>query len=239
MVSGLRARLRKLLVKRMNVPDIPASLERLAQVGFAPQLVFDVGAFRGDFAAYALEVWPQAQVACFEPLRHGRAQIEARRLANVRVHPTLVGAAEVEGVAMHVANASSSLLKDAHNESYPVETFPQTTVDTAVRGLYAGRVPELLKLDVQGYELEVLKGSEKALAPGGVRAILTEISLLDLHQGVPLLHEIVGWLAERGFVAYDICGVTRRPLDDALWQTDFIFVRRDDPLRADKRYFKP
>jgi FkbM family methyltransferase len=241
MTSGLRARLRKLLVRRMNVPDIPESLARLQRVGFVPQLVFDVGAFRGDFAASALEVWPAAKIACFEPLPHGRAQIEAlrRRLPNIAIHATLVGASEVAGVEMHVANASSSLLRDAHNESYPVQTFPQTTVDAAVRGLYGGRAPELLKLDVQGYELEVLKGSEQALAADGVRAVLTEISLLDLHQGVPLLDQIVGWLAARGFVAYDICGLTRRPLDDALWQTDFIFLRRDDPLRGDKRYFKP
>lgn len=239
MMSGLRARLRKLLVQRMNVPDIPESLQRLAQGGFAPQLVFDVGAFRGDFASSALAVWPAAKVACFEPLPHGRAQIETvrQRLPNIAIHATLVGAGEVESVPMHVAQSSSSLLRDAETDSYPVQHFPQTTVDAAVRGLYGGRVPELLKLDVQGYELEVLKGSEQALA-GGVRAILSEINLLDLHEGVPLLDQIVGWLAARGFVTYDICGLTRRPLDKALWQTDFIFLRRDDPLRADKRYFK-
>jgi FkbM family methyltransferase len=238
MVSRVRARLREMLVNRMNVPDIPASLERLARTGFTPQLVFDVGAFRGDFAALALEVWPRAQIACFEPLRHGRAQIEARHLPSVSVHPTLVGATEIDSVPMRVANSSSSLLEDAHSHALPVETFPQTTVDATIRGVYAGRAPELLKIDVQGYELEVLKGSENALGSGGVRAILTEISLLDLHQGVPLLDQIIGFLAVRDFVAYDICGLTRRPLDQALWQTDFIFVRRDDPLRSDKGYFK-
>jgi FkbM family methyltransferase len=240
MISGLHARLRKLLVRRMNVPDIPESLKRLAGGGFAPQLVFDVGAFRGDFASSALAIWPTAKIACFEPLPHGRAQIETlrRRLPNIAIHATLLGASEVESVPMHVADTSSSLLRDLHNDSYPVQCFPQTTVDAAVRGLYGGRAPGLLKLDVQGYELEVLKGSEQALA-WGVRAILTEINLLDLHEGVPLLDHLVGWLAARGFVAYDICGLTRRPFDQALWQADFIFLRRDDPLRADKRYFKP
>jgi hypothetical protein len=49
---------------------------------------------------------------------------------------------------------------------------------------------------------------------------------------------MTGWLFQRGFVAYDICGLTRRPLDDALWQADMVFVRQDDVLRADKSYFK-
>jgi hypothetical protein len=52
------------------------------------------------------------------------------------------------------------------------------------------------------------------------------------------MHEIVAWLAERDFVAYDVCGLARRPLDDALWQTDIIFVRKRDPLRRDKNFFK-
>ena len=68
--------------------DIPESLKRLAG-GFAPQLVFDVGAFRGDFASSALAIWPTAKIACFEPLPHGRAQIETlrRRLPNIAITP--------------------------------------------------------------------------------------------------------------------------------------------------------
>jgi FkbM family methyltransferase len=228
---------RRALVKRLDVPDISNALGRLAGNGFSPELIFDVGAYRGDFAKAALAVWPNAKVACFEPLPHGRAQIAdlQKRFPKIDLHATLVGATEVARVPMHVAKTSSSLLKDAHNSSFPVETFPQTTLAAVIRSIYSGQAPDLLKLDVQGYELEVLKGCEPYL--GGVRVVLTELSLLDLHENVPLLHELVGWLAQRGFVAYDICGMTRRPMDQALWQADMIFVRQDDPLRRDKGYF--
>jgi hypothetical protein len=41
---------------------------------------------------------------------------------------------------------------------------------------------------------------------------------------VPLLDEVVSWLSQRGFVSYDICGLTRRPLDNAFGrQTSFFF----------------
>ena len=237
MISKIRAAVRQALARRLGVPDIPPALERLAQNGFTPGLVFDVGAFRGDFAQMALAIWPSARVACFEPLRYGREQIKElrKRLPSIDLHETLVGSAEKAEVEMHVAQTSSSLLRDAHNEAFPIEIFPQTTLDKTIRDSYAGRAPDLLKLDVQGFELEVLKGCEASLR--GVRAILTELSLLDLHENVPLLHEVIGWLGERGFVAYDICGMTRRPLDKALWQADMIFVREDDPLRRDKGYF--
>jgi hypothetical protein len=91
-----------------------------------------------------------------------------------------------------------------------------------------------LKLDVQGYELEVLKGSEKSLQ--GIQVILAEVNLIDIHQNVALLAEIVQWLNLRDWVAYDICELHRRPLDQALWQADFIFVQRSSFLRTDKRW---
>jgi hypothetical protein len=47
---------------------------------------------------------------------------------------------------------------------------------------------------------------------------------------------ITTWLNERDWVAYDICGLTRRPLDGALWQADFMFVPCNSPLRNDKRW---
>jgi len=33
-----------------------------------------------------------------------------------------------------------------------------------------------------------------------------------------------------------VCGLTRRPLDQALWQTDMLFVPQQSALRADKRW---
>jgi FkbM family methyltransferase len=236
-ISRIKTALREALARRLDVPAIPVALARLGRNGFTPELIFDVGAYHGHFAVAALNVWPAAKVACFEPLRHAGEKIEKvrRDFPGITLHSTLVGATEQTGVDMHVAQTSSSLLKDAHNADFPVETFPQTTLDATVRKAYAGRAPDLLKLDVQGFEMEVLKGCTASI--GDIRVILTELSLLDLHENVPLLHEMVGWLAAHGFVAYDICGMTRRPLDEALWQADMVFVRRDDALRRDKGYF--
>jgi FkbM family methyltransferase len=120
MISKIRASVRNALARRLGVPDIPPALERLAQNGFTPDLVFDVGAFRGEFALMALAIWPSARVACFEPLPYGREQINElrKRLPSIDLHETLVGSIEKAGVEMHVAKTSSSLLRDAHNETF-------------------------------------------------------------------------------------------------------------------------
>ena len=95
MLSKARAMLRRALIKRLNAPDMPMALERLAVQRFSPDLIFDVGANRGDFAQLALAVWPSARVACFEPLRHATAQI-----AQLAVRQVEVGQHEVNAAAI-------------------------------------------------------------------------------------------------------------------------------------------
>jgi len=46
------------------------------------------------------------------------------------------------------------------------------------------------------------------------------------------------WLSDRGYALHDICNFMRRPLDDALWQSDMIFVRNNSSLRDSKLWQK-
>jgi hypothetical protein len=90
-------------------------------------------------------------------------------------------------------------------------------------------------MDVQGFELEVLKGASETLRRTEV--ILSEISLIPYNAGAPLMHEVVGYLADREFLPFDICGGWRRESDGALAQTDLIFVRRESALRAHRQFW--
>ena len=66
--------------------------------------------------------------------------------------------------------------------------------------------PDFLKLDVQGHEMEVLKGAAKSLANSTV--CLLEITLLNIGEETPLLSEMVTFMDERGFQAYDISSLS-------------------------------
>ena len=92
------------------------------------------------------------------------------------------------------------------------------------------RGPFLLKLDVQGYEIEVLKGGARALAEA--EAFLLEVPLLQYNEGAPLFAEVVEFMKDAGFVAFDICGQVRRETDGALFQVDILFVPERSALRA-------
>ena len=97
--------------------------------------------------------------------------------------------------------------------------------------------PDLAKLDVQGFELEVLKGATKALR--GTSMFILEVSLFEFWKGQPILAEVVAFMDQHGYVLYDVPGVYRRRLDGALGQVDFAFVPRSSSLRVSNMWDPP
>ena len=228
--------LRRLVINRYKIPHMESSLSRLSKLGFQPRLIFDVGAYIGEFTILCNRIFPDTKVACFEVLDHAVDELYkfSKNNTNIRIFKYLLGSENLDNVPFHESETASSVLEENVSQNFTVSHKEMKTLDYIVNLHYGGTPPDLLKLDVQGYELEVLKGSEKSL--NNIKVILSEINILDIHKDVPLIADVIEWLNSRGWVVYDICGITRRPLDDALWQTDFIFVKKDSTFRSDKRW---
>jgi len=89
--------------------------------------------------------------------------------------------------------------------------------------------PNLLKLDLQGHELQATRGAGDDLQRFEV--IISEMSVIPIG-GVPAFAEVNLFLEEQGFQFYDVLPQYDRPLDGALWQLDAFYVRRGSPLIA-------
>jgi FkbM family methyltransferase len=180
-------------------------------------------------------VWPDAKLTCFEVLPHCVKELKAwaKDDGNAEVFECLLGAEVRRDVRFYENETASSVLSDHFASTVPIGTYPMRTIDDVISASNM-KPPALLKLDVQGYEYEILQGSKNTLPH--IEAILAEVNLLDVYKDAKLLAELVALLSENNFVAYDICGFWRRPLDAALTHADFIFAPIDSPLRADKRW---
>jgi hypothetical protein len=88
--------------------------------------------------------------------------------------------------------------------------------------------PVLLKADVQGYELEVLKGAGRCLA--ATEILILEVSFRQVYKESALAHEIVSYVGDRGFRMFEICSYLQRATDRDLLQSDFVFVHESSPL---------
>ena len=84
-----------------------------------------------------------------------------------------------------------------------------------------------MKVDVQGFELDVLEGASDVLDQFEV--IVLEVSIIRIGK-VPTFYEVMQYMHAKGYRLYDFLPMYYRPLDNALWQGDAIFVRNDSSL---------
>ena len=94
--------------------------------------------------------------------------------------------------------------------------------------------PALAKIDVQGAEMMVLRGMTGCLRE--IDALIVETSTIATVKDGAEVADVVGFMRDHGFVVADVLGLKRRPLDDATAQLDLLFVPKDSPLRADRRW---
>jgi FkbM family methyltransferase len=104
------------------------------------------------------------------------------------------------------------------------------TIDTLLSGLYRDFNPDLVKLDIQGFELEALAGAQTTF--GITEVYILETSLFGGIPGPPLTREVISFMSEREYELYDITEYLRRPLDGALGQLDLAFVKREGMFRT-------
>jgi FkbM family methyltransferase len=106
-----------------------------------------------------------------------------------------------------------------------------TTLSVLLGGPYAGFQPDLVKLDIQGFELEALSGAEATFGK-------TEIFILEtwLFKGTaprqPITRETIAFMSDRGYELYDITEYLRRLSDGALGQVDLAFVKSRRMFRS-------
>ena len=213
---------------------IAAAVEHTDSLGTLPNIltVVDVGANRGQFALVARQQFPSARITSFEPLPEPAAEWRQLFLLDKRTHIVEAAIGDSDGVAtMHISGKddSSSLLpiKPAQDALFP-GTAEVGTIQVGVSRLSSHipketlQQPALLKIDVQGFELQVLTGCADLL--DRFDWVYVECSFVELYEGQALVDQVVDWLREHGFFlrgAYNIAyGSSREAV-----QGDFLFSR--------------
>jgi FkbM family methyltransferase len=211
----------------------------MRRLGFAPNFIVDIGAYKGEWSTLVRPIFPTAEIMMLEAQEERIPDLELAKKnlgGKIDYRISLLGAAHREDVVFNkypnAPTGNSVLTGWKPGNKFQVKCTMRT-VD-AILADAKKPAPDLIKLDVQGYELEVLKGAAKSLAHA--QAVLLEVSFIDMYQNNPLLHDVTAFMHERGFLAYDVCSVMRRPLDLAVAQVDFIFVPKGSPLINNKEY---
>ena len=199
-------------------------------------LVFDIGANKGQFAISLLEHNYSGKIVSFEPTNSAHTKLlkNAKSYTNWTIHErTAVGEKCSETVINIAGNdsASSSILsmKDIHEECAPEanyigsENVKLITVDNIFDDYFVANDKCLLKIDVQGYEDQVLMGMIFSLSK--VYAVKLECSLVSLYEGDKTFEHYFNFFKENGFELYDLETGFSNPITGQLLQFDAFFVR--------------
>jgi FkbM family methyltransferase len=214
---------------------LPGVLAHYRELGFVPNVVFDVGVGPGTPELY--EAFPSARLVLVEPLEEWRRHFEW--VERDRVTDTILAAAgstpgQVD-IFVHRAPWCSSVFgglrdddADGTRRSVPVVRLDDIAHERDLVG------PFVVKVDVEGAELDVLSGAVEVLR--GTELVLLEVSLFELIPGAPQLHDVVSWMHDHGFVVADFYDAHNRLLDGALARMDVAFVQEGGRFRQSHSY---
>lgn len=236
-MSAKPAKLLKLLCNRryawtMLRHRVAATTEHLEAIRFCtPAAVVDVGANKGQFSVAVRGLFPRARIEAFEPLPSAAERFQAVFDGDplVRLHRFALGAVAGRG-AFHVARRedSSSLLKigEGQHRAYGIAASRQIEVEVKPLDLVveasALPAPTLLKIDVQGAEMDVLRGIADL---GRFDFIYAELSFVELYEDQSLFEDVVAYLNKRGFA---VRGIFNQSVTRAYGptQVDCLFAKR-------------
>jgi FkbM family methyltransferase len=221
------------VAKELHLHDI-SSLELLElAISENINVIYDIGAHVGTWTLLAKAIFPSARVHAFEPLAEHQDGFRKQfpDSSDVTLHPVALGSANTNAL-FHVTNASSSSsvlpLADACRLHFGLREVERVSIHLHrlddYRTAHQLSLPDMIKLDVQGYELEALKGGLQCLK--SARAVLMEVSFVEFYRGQPLFEDVVCFMADHGFRLHAVSVTT--PVGKPLVQTDVLFLQAAD-----------
>ncbi|HUG46685.1 MAG TPA: FkbM family methyltransferase [Sphingomicrobium sp.] len=231
MKKALRLVTRPAFVRAALVERVAAAIEHMEVIRTCRSgTLIDVGANKGQFSLAFRAIYPEARIIAFEPLSDAATTFERifRSDPLAAIHKTALS--DRHGAAdffVATRDDSSSLLKPGTNQEAAFGVGTAAKVEVPLRrlgecvDLHDLNRPIFVKVDVQGGELEVLRGCDQLEL---VDYLYIELSYVELYEGQPLFDEVTSYLSSRGF---ELAGTFNQAVTEAfgLTQADFLFKR--------------
>jgi FkbM family methyltransferase len=164
-------------------------------------VVFDVGANTGQTLKGLLRYAPDAEIHSFEPTDSAFARLQAAygNRPNVHLHNMALGS-RGDTMAMQVRTDSelNTLVAAAPGENARTQPVEVSTVDAMLAANNISHI-DLLKIDVQGWEMEVVRGAARSIADHNVLFVLAEMTFRSDEREMQQFTELHDHLTAQGF----------------------------------------
>ena len=208
------------------------ALRRVRAQGVVPRQIVDAGASDGVWTRECLAVFPDSRYLLVDPLPANATALMrlAHQQQRVSVWSGALGAAPGT-LDLWVHGDQSSFLPSDEYVSETKRSVEVRTLDSFL-GSELLEPPDLIKADVQGFEVELLEGAKACLRTAEL--LLLEVCFRRLYRNLRLAHEVIAYVGAAGFRIYDICSYASRASDGELAYSDILFAREGSRLFANE-----
>jgi len=200
-------------------------------------LIVEAGASYGRDTVYMKKKWPRAIVHAFEPVPdlYNRLVVNTKNFSGIYCYKLALSNKTGEvpfflsafNNKPEIVSESSSLLRPKEHLKYAAHViFPRKIMVSAIkldRWAEDNNIKQidLLWLDLQGFELDVLKASPRILK--NIKVIFTEVEFVEAYEGQYLFGDVDQWMVTNGFVrvAQDF------DIPAKLWCGNALYMRKD------------
>ena len=198
----------------------------IKQISHAKTLI-DVGSNKGQFSLIARKFFPNIKIHSFEPqIDILNMQKKVLGTKNINYYNFTLGSEEKEA-ELYVTKRkdSSSVLKPilTKNRNYITNEIKKTSIKRLdeLPNFKNIERPSVMKLDVQGYEFEVLKGAENIL--DYIDYVITEVSFMEVYENQTNANKLIKFLKSKSFKIKDKCNLSK--IEGKLFQEDILFFK--------------
>jgi FkbM family methyltransferase len=228
LLHSLREFLERVGVYAWRTPPRGAHLYsdlRTALPKLRAEMVFDVGANIGQSVDEYLTHFPNAEIHTFEPVTDTFETLSSRFRNIGRVHAHKLAFGATEGTATMLLDGPSDVFRIGEANGSPTETVPISTVDSFCSQHRIDRV-NFLKIDVEGFDLEVLKGATQMLDRGAIDVVQVESGMSPRHDWHVPLEDLKAFLEAHKQNVFSIFGQSPNFVPGApyLVRVDAIFI---------------
>jgi FkbM family methyltransferase len=167
-------------------------------------IVFDVGANIGQSATKFNKAFPQTRIFCFEPVKTTFHKLERNMYgkANISCHNIAFGANSGQATIYLTGQSNTSSLLQP-KEIVGSEVVDVWTIDEFTSENQISRI-DLLKIDTEGFDLDVLKGAHRILVAGQVPFVLVEVGFHPGDTRHVLFDDVRSYLLPLGYAVFGI-----------------------------------
>lgn len=201
----------------------------LKTIGFSPKHIVDVGANHGTWTREALRYFPDANYTLLEPQNWLKKSFQDILDTNSKVQFYPVGAGEKEG-SFHftIVDRDDSCSFRYSQEEAKSAGFEQIEIPVVtLNGLLSNSalpVPDIIKIDAEGLDIEVLKGATNFF--GKTEIFMVEAGVVNKSFDNSFL-KTLNFMDEKGYRLFDITDINRPFQPQVLWLVELVFVRKN------------